>query len=184
MFSSFLILSHIKNRVQNASFFNFSNRTSFRWRILFFFFIFSNHKNTDSSQLYKLKEWVQLFSGSTGCDVTGAFQFASSFLQKEKHITLCAPVFRHAAQRHVMTEMWWWHKPPPPHLFLSSPDSSKKDTGEALNLSCSVTQSPLSFQTNPISAIQQTLKVFPAAQPESSTSLAPFPHFPLHARFN
>lgn len=86
-------------------FFYFSNCISFRWRVRFSFS--SKHENTDSSQLYKLEEWVQLFSGSTGCGLTGVFQFASSFLRKEKQFTLCAPIFRHAAQHHVMTEMWY-----------------------------------------------------------------------------
>lgn len=52
----------------------------FRWRILFF----SIHKNTDSSQLYNLEEWVQLFSGRTNGGGTGVFHYASNFLLKDK----------------------------------------------------------------------------------------------------
>lgn len=51
----------------------------FRWRILF-----SIHKNTDSSQLYNLEEWVQLFSGSTTCGGTRVLHYASNFLLKDK----------------------------------------------------------------------------------------------------
>lgn len=40
-----------------------------------FTFCFSNDKNTDSSQLYNLVEWVQLFSGSTNYGATGVFLF-------------------------------------------------------------------------------------------------------------
>lgn len=78
MFSTFFnLISNIKNGVQNAF---FSPTVHLSVEDTFF----PSIKNTDSSQLYNLKEWVQLFSGSTNCGGTGVFHYASNFLLKDK----------------------------------------------------------------------------------------------------
>lgn len=52
--------------------------------IYLFFFKFPTVKNTDFSQLYKLEEWVRLFSGSTDCGVTGGLHSTSNVLLNDQ----------------------------------------------------------------------------------------------------
>lgn len=143
------------------SFLNLSQTSSTVYKMLFFPTVhfsvedpFFNHKNTDSSHLYNLWNWVQLFSGRTNCGVTASYcrQFSIQRSKSTRH-SLCTGMQVDTKCVKWRNVMLWKSLP---FKFSHTPEQ--------------VTHTGVSSLT-PLCLPADWILMFPAAQPKRPISL-------------